>query len=66
MDEYTDFDKAQWILENGNPKITWIYERANDVVYRRPITDPSVPFPPWINKERTPIQTLNTGAQHGI
>lgn len=47
---WTDTDKAQWILENGEPNITWIFERNGDAVYRRPMCNN---LPPWISKERT-------------
>jgi len=59
--QWTDADKAQWILENGYPKIKYVYERVDTQVYRRPITsDPDNPVPPWINKTRTPIETNTT------
>lgn len=51
MTEYTDLDKAQWILENGKPDLGWIHERVGDMVYRRRINRNGL-LPPWINPER--------------
>ena len=32
MIEWTDTDKAAWILENGQPDIKWVYERVDEQV----------------------------------
>lgn len=53
---WSAFDKAEWILKNGKPDIKWVYERALDITYRRPSEHLSTNLPPWINKERQPIQ----------
>jgi len=47
----TDLEKAQWILENGPVNIVWIYESANDIVYRRPSLGLGN-VPPWMPLER--------------
>jgi hypothetical protein len=46
-----DLDKAQWILENGKPILKWVYERVDNIVYRRP-TNMKGPLPPWVSSER--------------
>lgn len=58
MNTWTDTDKAQWILENGTPDIAWIFERANNIIYRRPAAG-SKNIPPWIDKERHEYANLN-------
>lgn len=50
--EWSDTDKAQWILENGTPEFVWIYERVDNIVYRRPSPPVDGQLPPWINKQR--------------
>ena len=55
--EYTEADKAQWILENGHPKFVWIFERVDDVVYRKPMAEPGTELPPWMPTEREPLNT---------
>lgn len=55
-EQWDDVAKAQWILENGKPHIVWIFERANGMVYKRPMADPGSKLPPWINRVRTPVQ----------
>jgi hypothetical protein len=51
-DNWSDTDKAQWILENGKPDYVWIFERVNDIVYKRPAPAAGCSLPPWINRER--------------
>lgn len=52
----SDFDKAQWILENGPvPEIVWIYERHGDKVYRRPSIAHLGELPPWIDTRRQEV-----------
>ena len=58
MNTWTDAEKAQWILENGEPEIAWIYERYGFIVYKRPITSNNL-FPPWISRERQVAGELN-------
>lgn len=55
--EYTEADKAQWILENGHPKFVWIFERVDDQVYRKPMAEPGTELPPWMPTEREPLNT---------
>ena len=52
----TDVEKAQWILENGNCKTAWIFERVDDKVYKRPIPQDGKTLPPWLSKERVLIK----------
>lgn len=49
MISWTDAEKAQWILENGKPEIAWIFERVDDTIYKRPMSEN---LPPWISRER--------------
>ncbi len=55
--QYTEADKAQWILENGHPKFVWIFERVDEVIYRRPMAEPGTELPPWMPAEREPLNT---------
>ena len=55
--EYTEAEKAQWILENGHPKFVWIFERVDEVIYRRPMAEPGTELPPWTPTEREPLNT---------
>ena len=58
MSEWSDIDKAQWILENGTPNYCWIYERNGEQVYRRPCPADGTVLPPWmLDKPREPIMT---------
>ena len=50
--EWSDADKALWILQNGQPKYAEIFERVDDQVYSRPSSAPGDNIPPWISKER--------------
>jgi hypothetical protein len=50
---WSDTDKAEWILQNGNPHIAWIFERVDEKVYRRPMAPDGEQLPPWLaNKPR--------------
>ena len=53
--EYTEADKAQWILENGHPKFIWIFERVDEQIYRRPMAEPGTELPPWMPIEREAV-----------
>ncbi len=53
--EYTEAEKAQWILENGLPKFIWIFERVGEQIYRRPMAEPGTELPPWVPTEREPL-----------
>lgn len=63
MNAWTDAEKAQWILENGEPEYIWIYERNGYIVYKRPMTT-SVNLPPWIDAERQVVGQLNENTGH--
>ncbi len=54
--EYSEADKAQWILENGNPRFVWIYERVDDKIYRKPMSHPEANLPPWMSSQRELVQ----------
>lgn len=56
MNTWTEADKAQWILENGTPQITWIFERVDDTIYKRPMSEN---LPPWIGRDRQIEGKLN-------
>jgi hypothetical protein len=56
--EWSDIDKAQWILENGEPKHAWIYERNGELLYRRPMATDSE-LPPWVSRERELVKSYN-------
>jgi hypothetical protein len=53
--EWSDTDKAFWILENGEPDFAWIFERNGTKIYRRPTASPGTNLPPWISTERVEI-----------
>jgi hypothetical protein len=54
--EYTEADKAQWILEHGQPRFVWIYERVDDKIYRKPMSHPETNLPPWMSQQRELVQ----------
>ena len=54
---WTKAEKAQWILEHGEPNFVWIYERAGTEIYRRPSRDMGVNLPPWISTNRQKIES---------
>lgn len=58
MNTWTDTDKAQWILENGQPQVDWVFERVNEIIYRRPAGG-SRNIPPWISLDRHEYANLN-------
>ncbi len=55
--EYTEADKAQWILENGKPRFVWIYERVDDKIYRKPMSHPEASLPPWMSTQRELVRS---------
>lgn len=58
MSNWTDTDKAQWILENGKPEYVWIFERNGNQVYRRPCPPVGKDLPPWLKGlPREPVLT---------
>lgn len=67
MTEWTDSEKAQWILENGSPDIKWVYERVEDVVFRRPfLNDPESNIPPWIPHKREKYYVLKSRGEKSL
>lgn len=64
--EYTEIEKVQWILEHGHPKFVWIFERADDILYRRPMAQPGTELPPWMNTDREIVRDfkVRTNTQH--
>jgi hypothetical protein len=63
MREWTETEKAFWILENGEPKFAWIFERNGDIVYRRPMADPDTKLPPWVSAEREEVTNKIVGKE---
>ena len=61
MREWTETEKAFWILEHGEPKYAWIFERNGDIVYRRPMAEPGAVLPPWVSKEREEVTNKIVG-----
>jgi hypothetical protein len=61
--EWTETEKAFWILENGEPRFAWIFERNGDIVYKRPMTDPGTKLPPWVSAEREEVTDKIVGKQ---
>ena len=61
MNNWTDAEKAFWILENGKPKFAWIFERNGDTIYRRPMAEPGTVLPPWISTEREEVTNKIAG-----
>ena len=55
--EYTEADKAQWILENGTPRYVCIYERDGDKIYRKPMPHPEASLPPWMSTQRELVRS---------
>ena len=53
-ESWSDEDKIEWVLANGKPRITWVYESVDQKVYRRPSRDASQNIPPWVSEERQP------------
>lgn len=59
QDQWDDVAKSQWVLENGPvPDIVWIFERAGDQVFKRPMAHSNLP--PWINTERERVLSYTT------
>ena len=52
MSEWSDVDKAEWILKNGHVQTKNIFERVDNKVYARPIMENGAQLPPWISPER--------------
>jgi hypothetical protein len=61
--DWSETEKAFWILENGQPEFAWIFERNGDTVYRRPMAAPGTKIPPWINTEREEVTNKIVGKQ---
>lgn len=61
--EYTDLDKAQWILEHGEPQITWIHERIGSQVFARPTAASLVP--PWISRDKRLVFEMESADSQG-
>lgn len=61
--EWTDTEKAFWILQNGEPKYAWIFERNGDTVYRRPFAEPGSKLPPWLPIEREEVSNKIVGRE---
>ena len=57
MSEWSDVDKAEWILKNGHVQTKNIFERVDNKVYARPIMENGAKLHPWISPERKVIST---------
>ena len=61
MNEWSEVDKAQWILENGVPEYVWIFERNGEQVYKRPCPADGKVLPPWMRDlPREPVLKKHT------
>ena len=63
MTEWSETEKAFWILEHGEPDYAWIFERNGDIVYRRPFAAPGSKLPPWVSTEREEVTNKIVGKQ---
>ena len=61
--EWSETEKAFWILEHGEPRFAWIFERNGHTVYKRPFADPGSNLPPWINTEREEVTDKIVGKE---
>ena len=61
--EWTETEKAFWILENGEPRFAWIFERNGQTVYKRPMAEPGTNLPPWVRAEREEVTDKIIGKQ---
>lgn len=59
--EWSETEKAFWILEHGEPKYAWIFERNGETIYRRPLAEPGTTLPPWISTEREEVTNKIVG-----
>jgi hypothetical protein len=50
--QWSEAEKAFWILENGYPDFVWIFERVDHKVFKRPSGGN---IPPWISAGRTEV-----------
>lgn len=56
IDEWNEVRKALWILEHSwSGKTASIFERVDDQVYVRPIAKDGETLPPWLSRERRPM-----------
>jgi hypothetical protein len=61
MSEWSDVEKAEWILKNGHVQTKQIFERVDNKVYARPVMENGAKLPPWISAERKLISTWDKG-----
>ncbi len=61
MSEWSDVEKAEWILKNGHVQTKQIFERVDNKVYARPVMVNGAKLPPWISAERKLISTWDKG-----
>ena len=64
--EWTETEKAFWILEHGEPDYVWIFERNGGIVYRRPFATPGSKLPPWVSAEREEVTDKIVGKQANL
>ena len=59
MKEYSQAEKAEWILKHGAPRIQYVYEKVNNIVFRR-VSRASENLPPWEDvNTRVALHTLH-------
>jgi hypothetical protein len=63
MTDWTETEKAFWILENGEPRFAWIFERNGDIVYKRPMAEPGTNLPPWVSTDREEVTDKIVGRE---
>ena len=61
--EWTETEKAFWILEHGEPRYAWIFERNGDIVYKRPMAEPGTNLPPWVSTDREEVTNKIVGRE---
>ncbi len=65
VSEWTQEDKALWILTNGEPNVAWIFERDGDTVYKRPMARNGGLIPPWMNNKEQVTMLGNRNKDYG-
>ena len=63
LNGWTETEKAFWILEHGEPRYAWIFERNGDIVYKRPMAEPGTNLPPWVSTDREEVTNKIVGKQ---
>lgn len=56
--DWTEEEKAIWVLEHGEPDVAWIFERNGERLYRRPLARHGGLIPPWISLTREEVDAI--------